>query len=122
MSTNKVWSKEEIERMWPQAVGELTGFQHALEDRSGLTASQLGMALQLADVGFKATVEAKTSPESFPVEVLDEIEAVFDRIIIRAHTKRDVPGILLIMPRIDDLWYALKQAREKAGRPAPKRD
>ena len=39
--------------MWPQAAGELRGFQHALEGNSGLTAAQLGMALQLADAEFQ---------------------------------------------------------------------
>ncbi len=51
-SNPKVWTQEEILAIWPQANGELRGFQHALERRSGLTASQLGMALQLAEAEF----------------------------------------------------------------------
>jgi len=49
----KKWSREEILEMWPQAVGELRGFQAHLESRSGITAAQLGMALQLAEEEFK---------------------------------------------------------------------
>ncbi len=48
-----VWTKEEILKMWPQAERELKGFQNALEGKSGLTAAQLGMALQLAEAEFK---------------------------------------------------------------------
>ncbi len=48
----RVWTKDEILKMWPQAEGELIVFQRVLEAKSGLTASQLGMALQLARAEF----------------------------------------------------------------------
>ncbi len=57
----KVWTEEEILRMWPQANDELRGFQRALEARSGLTAAQLGMALQLAAAEFKRLQESRRS-------------------------------------------------------------
>ena len=56
---NKPWGKDDILKMWPQAVGELRGFQRHLEAKSGLTASQLGMALQLADAEFQRLLEDK---------------------------------------------------------------
>lgn len=49
----KTWTEEEILKMWPQAKGELRGFQRHLEKNAGITASQLGMALQLAEVEFE---------------------------------------------------------------------
>lgn len=49
MTDKKVWTEEEILEMWPQAAGELRGFQRHLEARAGITADQLGMALQLAE-------------------------------------------------------------------------
>ena len=52
-AVNRVWNKKEILEMWPQAAGELLGFRRALEANSGLTAAQLGMALQLANAEFK---------------------------------------------------------------------
>lgn len=33
----RIWSKEEILKMWPQAVGELRGFQRALEAKAGVS-------------------------------------------------------------------------------------
>lgn len=53
LATKKVWSDEEIRAMWPQAAGELRMLERALEAKAGMTASQLGMALQLAEAGFK---------------------------------------------------------------------
>lgn len=53
MANQKIWTKEEIIEMWPQAKGELQGFQKHLERKSGITAFQLGMALQLAEAEFK---------------------------------------------------------------------
>lgn len=50
---NKHWTKEQILEMWPQAKGELRGFQRHLERKSGITANQLGMALQLAEAEFE---------------------------------------------------------------------
>jgi hypothetical protein len=49
----RVWNEDEIREMWPQAAGELEGFRRHLEAKSGLTAAQLGMALQLAAAEFK---------------------------------------------------------------------
>ena len=56
---NTPWSKDDILKMWPQAVRELRGFQRHLEAKSGLTASQLGIALQLADAEFQRLLENK---------------------------------------------------------------
>jgi hypothetical protein len=50
---DKTWTKEEILEMWLQAAGELRGFQRVLERSAGITADQLGMALQLADAEFQ---------------------------------------------------------------------
>ncbi len=47
------FSDAEILEMWPQALGELHGFQSALQKKAGITASQIGMALQLATVAFE---------------------------------------------------------------------
>ncbi len=49
----RVWTKEEILELWPQAAGELAGFQKHLEGNAGITASQLGMAIQLANAEFQ---------------------------------------------------------------------
>jgi len=54
---NTPWSKEEILKMWPQAAGELRGFQRALQRNAGITASQLGMALQLAEAEYQRLQE-----------------------------------------------------------------
>ncbi|HEY4489865.1 MAG TPA: hypothetical protein VJC12_01250 [Candidatus Paceibacterota bacterium] len=48
----KIWTREEILQLWPQAAGELRGFQTHLERKAGITASQLAMALQLAEKEF----------------------------------------------------------------------
>ena len=53
MANQKTWTKEEILDMWPQAKGELQGFQKHLERNAGITAAQLGMAIQLADEEYK---------------------------------------------------------------------
>ncbi len=120
----KVYTNDEIRTLWPQAAGELSGFQNALQAKSGLTAAQLSMALQLAQVGFdKVTGSKDQSAETdaaVPAKVLDQIEAVFDRTITRANVNRDVDGIILLIPRIDDLYSVLKEARIRAGRPTPK--
>ncbi|MDP3792580.1 MAG: hypothetical protein Q8Q89_02515 [bacterium] len=51
---NTPWGKEEILEMWPQAVEELRGLQnHFTRTNAGITASQLSMALQLTEIGFK---------------------------------------------------------------------
>jgi hypothetical protein len=49
----KTWTKQDIMRLWPQAHGELSSLQRHLEHKSGLTAAQLGMALQLASERFE---------------------------------------------------------------------
>jgi hypothetical protein len=49
----KIWTKEEILEIWPQADAELQGFRRALQAKSGITAAQLDMALQLADAEYK---------------------------------------------------------------------
>ena len=49
----KVWTDEQVVEMWPQARGELLGFSRALDRNAGITASQLRMAIWLADRGLK---------------------------------------------------------------------
>lgn len=54
MANPKIWSKEDVLKMWPQAAAELREFQGILEVvKAGLAAAQLGMALQLANVEFQ---------------------------------------------------------------------
>ncbi len=54
MTDPRVWSKEDLLKMWPQAAGELRGFQHHLEkQRAGITADQIGMAIQLGNAEFE---------------------------------------------------------------------
>ena len=57
---SKVWSTKDILAMWPQAAGELKSFMNALERSSSLTASQLGMALQLAELEFQRLLVASS--------------------------------------------------------------
>ncbi|MEK7193313.1 MAG: hypothetical protein AAB652_00820 [Patescibacteria group bacterium] len=45
----EIWTKEQILELWPQAEGELRGFERGLKTKSAITAFQLDMALQLAD-------------------------------------------------------------------------
>jgi hypothetical protein len=46
------WSDEQINDLWPQAAAELERFKRFLAQKSGLTAKQLDMALQLASAEF----------------------------------------------------------------------
>lgn len=47
----KLYSPEEMERMWPQAAGELRGYANALNrGNAGITAAQMRMAVQMADL------------------------------------------------------------------------
>lgn len=49
----ETWSDADIKKLWPQAYQELLGFQnHLMRSNMGLTAAQLGMALQLAQEAF----------------------------------------------------------------------
>ena len=52
----KTWTREDVLRLWPQAKGELRGFQKALERNAGITAEQLGMAIQLAEAEYERLV------------------------------------------------------------------
>lgn len=54
------WSQEDILNLWPQAYQELREFRGFLTRNSGLTASQLGMALQLANAEFERLKKEKT--------------------------------------------------------------
>lgn len=54
------WTKEEILQMWPQTAGELRGLRnHFMRRNAGITASQLTMALQLAEEEYKRLKEGK---------------------------------------------------------------
>lgn len=53
-NTGRIWTDEQVKEMWPQAKSELLGFANALERGSaGITASQLRMAVQLAQKRFE---------------------------------------------------------------------
>lgn len=52
--TEKVWSKDEILEIWTQSQSELRSLQQYLLRANGsITASKLGMALQLAEAEFQ---------------------------------------------------------------------
>ena len=52
------YSKEDILEMWPQSAGELRGLRnHFMRTNAGITASQLSMALQLAEAEYKRLKE-----------------------------------------------------------------
>lgn len=80
----QVWTKEDILKMWPQAAGELRGFQRALEAKSAITAGQIGMAVQLAETEFQRlkgedvdwTVDPSTDGSISSPEFLRLCEAV----------------------------------------------
>jgi 1,2-phenylacetyl-CoA epoxidase PaaB subunit len=59
----KVWTDEEVSELWPQAEGELRGYAQApRQNRAGITASQLEMALQLAGKEFERLREGQVAP------------------------------------------------------------
>lgn len=81
MADKKVWTKKEILEMWPQAAGELRGFQRHLEARSSLTAAQLGMALQLAEAEYRRLLPKvcqSCKQETDKLQVVDEIVDRFE--------------------------------------------
>ena len=50
----KTYTKDEILKMWSQAAGELMGLRNNfVRIGFGITAAQLDMALQLADIEFR---------------------------------------------------------------------
>ncbi|OGN08701.1 MAG: hypothetical protein A3J46_06535 [Candidatus Yanofskybacteria bacterium RIFCSPHIGHO2_02_FULL_41_11] len=50
----RIYTKDEFLNMWPQAKGELQGLMHSFIGRSiDITAAQLDMAIQLADIEFR---------------------------------------------------------------------
>ena len=60
---SNVWTNEEILKLWPQAEGELQGFQRAmLERKVGITAAQLEMALQLAKAEYERILARQPGP------------------------------------------------------------
>ncbi len=58
---SNMFTDDEILTMWPQAQTELDGFASLLEQRSGITASQLRLALQLAEKEY-ARLQAAAAP------------------------------------------------------------
>jgi hypothetical protein len=109
MGDEKVWTREEVLKMWPQAAGELRGFKKALERRAGLTASQLGMALQLAEAEYQRLLTPKKisgykpakSPESITVGRTD-----CPLIVLRSHP--DFPDTL--SSELDGAWSSTNPA------------
>lgn len=93
MADKKTWTKKEILEMWPQAKEELQGFQRHLERNAGITASQLGMALQLAEAEFKRLLRLlpkickNCKEETDTIEVVDEIIDRFEVIKVRVCPK-----------------------------------
>lgn len=72
---SKHWTDDEIREMWPQARGELQGFERHLSVKAGITAAQLSMAIQLADAAFTA---AAGQGASVPVEELERLRKIAD--------------------------------------------
>ncbi len=116
----EVWSNEEIQKLWPQAVGELRGFQQHLQVKSALTAGQLSMAIQLAEAGFKTLAPNAPKGEQIGPETLDRIEALLSFTLTSFHQSSGRPDIAGRINTFDQTWATLKSVREKAGRPAPK--
>lgn len=57
----EVWKQDDILKLWPQAARELKGFQGILEPKAGLTAAQLSMAIQLAEVEFQRLTKTESA-------------------------------------------------------------
>lgn len=90
MADKKTWTKKEILEIWPQAAGELRGFQRHLERNASITASQLGMALQLAEEEYKRLLPKvceRCKEETDTVEVVDEIVDRFEMERVKACPK-----------------------------------
>ena len=81
MTDKKIWTKEEVLEMWPQAKGELQGFQRHLERNAGITASQLGMALQLANVEFSRLNDLPNFYQDLINKVCPEFKSNFSAFI-----------------------------------------
>ena len=77
MADKKIWTKDEILEMWSQARSELQGFQRHLERNAGITASQLGMALQLADIEFDRLKGSPNPYQGLADKVCPELKANF---------------------------------------------
>ena len=68
--------------------------------------------------GLKILLESQRGPLS--VEQQDEVEALFDYIITRINLHGgDLSGVIMFLRSIDDLWFALSEARKKVGRSKP---
>jgi hypothetical protein len=93
----KVWSKEEILSLWPQAAGELRAFQKALEQKSAITADQLEMALQLAEAGIQRLLSYESAKSPEPIE-LGRTDCPL--VVLRSHP--DFPGTL--SPELEGIW------------------
>jgi|GEM_PF-6437942 len=94
----KISNKEEILSMWPQAAAELRVFQNALAVKSGLTASQLGMALQLANAEFTRLLRGytpATSPQPITIGRTD-----CPLVVLRSHP--NFPNALA--PELEGVW------------------
>ncbi len=62
--SRKVWTEDEILKIWEQSAGELRGFQAHLQPKSPITASQLGLALQLANAEFERLRDSRANHSS----------------------------------------------------------
>lgn len=91
MAYQRTWTKEEILEMWPQAKGELQGFQRHLERNAGITASQLGMALQLADEEFS---RLKGSPNPYQ-DLIDKVCSALKEDFVRFITTGEGTNVYL---------------------------
>ena len=79
MANQKIWTKEEILKLWPQAKGKLRGFQRHLEAKSGLTAAQLGMAIQLAEAEYKRLLPKVCDNCKKETDTIKTVEKIVDR-------------------------------------------
>lgn len=54
------YTEDQMKEMWPQAAGELRGFANALDrDKAGITAAQIRMAVQMANLYLASIMEKK---------------------------------------------------------------
>jgi len=72
----RIWTKEDILEMWPQAAGELRGFQRHLERNAGITAAQLDMALNLAQAEFERLKKVVYTFNIYKAETSEEAIAM----------------------------------------------
>ena len=102
MTEPKIWAKEEILEMWLQARGELQGFQRHLERNAGITAAQLGMALQLADVEYNRLRDSLSASQDLADKVCPELRASFITFVSGGEATNDYLGHIDCCPKCQE--------------------